>query len=125
MKKTIMLIGTISIVSTLLFGCAEAKEPIKEDTHSSNEEINYPKEVVLHTEDEIVSDGYVDYVFNGFIGEDTLSFEQSQYDKTYSSFHPAKIGYTFRLKEIESIQFEVIDFSRDQGFVKLKVIVMK
>lgn len=79
------------------------------------------QEITLYVENTVTFQSpYTEYVFNGFLGTDTLMFSDTWSQNAVAILHPAKIGYQFRFQERKNVQFEVIDFDRDKGFVKLK-----
>lgn len=97
---------------------------IKTDTDTVNKykPLINESEITLYVENVIFANPTRNnYVFNGFLGEDTLVFGKLSYYKVIDILHPAKIGYKFRLQEEGDIEYEIIDFNRDKGFIKLKV----
>lgn len=122
------LIASLVVIIGLLFLFEPNTHPTKETDNiiaNSNKNISETKEnngqvITLHIEDEIKNEKNLqEYIFNGFIGEDTLSFETKS-SISFQSYHPAIKGYKFTMKNIY-VTAEIIDFSRKKGTVTLKI----
>lgn len=132
MKQKITLFILLTMVLSSLQACSSEAKPSPSKTQSSTGTVvksedgnSVIQEMTLRIEDEVSDQGDY-YVFNGFIGEDTLSFEYETSRKTIQSFHPAQIGYKFKFKKLKRLkQAEIIDFNRKEGYVKLRLEVGK
>lgn len=92
------------------------------DTENKYKPIINENEITLYVENTIfIKRTHNSYVFNGFLGQDTLKFGKTASYKAIDILHPAKIGYKFRFQEEGDIEYEIIDFNRGKGFIKLKV----
>lgn len=125
--RVIIKLGTIfSIVLIILTGCIGNKESESNDSKSEKSKekvVVIEKELKLYPGDEIINKesfhwGY--YSFNGFIGEDTLAFSDSDEMETVVIYQKAEIGLVFKLKEIDTYTFEILDFNREENYLKLK-----
>lgn len=147
MKKGILCLGLIiPITLIILQGCGEPTiqeektiEQIQgtgqkgmtttESKHELPKDVALVQELTLKLEDRITRTiSSSTYLFNGFLGEDTLSFQyvdNGPYgDDSEMLYLPAKIGYKFKLKNFEDVkEVEILDFNSDQGYVKLKVSI--
>lgn len=125
------VVGFLFVMSLLILqACSAESTPPSQDETSikeSKEAIETAKnttfqEVTLHIEQEINETVIDGYVFGGFIGEDTFVLTTDKGDNTFSYYHPAKIGYTFELKELRKVKSaEVLDFNRDEGYITLRL----
>lgn len=140
MNRYIKLISIVSLFTLLLVGCSQAStsEPTSaEPTIAENNKESIEKSVVVTKELIIRVQDIVkvspksnndffsrihDYVFNGFMGEDTLVFEgeSSNDDEDTTVFVPAKVGHKFTFKEVP-YTFEILEFNRDEAYLKVKV----
>ena len=127
MKKGLLLFLALSIF--MLTGCAELEKELginKEETTQKEEEPKKEKpapipekEITLNT-GQRVEIGWVDFIFSGFTNEDTFVFERDS-EWVNTTYHKASIGYQFILPRADNIYFEVTEFDRDKGTIKLKV----
>lgn len=115
------------LVLLLLSGCVVTSE-----TNSKNESVElisnrinilgseftlYPEDNIVLREGRFVSGRYF---FNGFSGEDTFSFANDTANKARFIYQKAEKGRKFELKDIEGYEFTVMDFNRDENYIKLK-----
>jgi predicted small secreted protein len=123
MKK--LLIPTLLMIGFLLTGCSYTTEALEEKDDIQEVSAPIQQEFTLNIEDEIESTSGEEYVFNGFINENTISFETTDYEGggyiTVSIYQPATVGHKFKFKEVEGLEFELLDVSRKEGYIKLKV----
>lgn len=118
-------IGLLALL--LLSGCVVTSE-----TNSKNESVELisnrinilESEFTLNTEDNIIYlvDDYVNgrYYFNGFSNEDTFVFSDDTGGQVRLIYQKAGKGRKFQFKDIENIEFTVMDFNRDENYIKLK-----
>lgn len=138
MKKSLGSCMILLLIFVLTACSTEDLEPEKDDVIvlSKNEDSANQKEVdnqnvkteeiVTMTLEQDIGKGKVlsdVYTFNGFISEDTLSFERLDGYRTYKVYIPAIKGYSFTFKHLEGYQMEIVDFSREEGWVKLKISI--
>lgn len=117
MKKTYLLFF-ITFTALLLTACVEEGD-VRLGEPSDAKSSAIKQEVTLRIEDLLVGEHY-HYQFAGFLNDETLAFEVSYGHTVKTSYHPAKIGYKFRFKEMNATS-EIIDFNRDEGYVTMKV----
>lgn len=129
MKKWLFPLLVVGVF--VLQGCStdsvRGDVTVSEDTKEVRVEKQvFTQEITMKIEDELKNaNGFTRYIFNGFIGEDTLAFEAPHGHSTYKSYHPAIKGYTFRFQELNEVKnVEIIDFSREKGTVTLKMEVV-
>lgn len=126
MKKRYGIGLFLLMVAFFLFGCSEQGSGTKHHgTKNQVPNLVTEKTIVLKTEGKLIYNrNDDDYVFNGFIGKDTLSFQQEKYwyqnSYNYDIYQPAVIGHTFSFKKIDA-KIEIIDFNREKGTVTLKL----
>lgn len=127
MKKRYGIGLFLLMVALFLFGCSEQGSETKhQGTKNQVSNLVTEKTIVLKTEGKLIYNrNDDDYVFNGFIGKDTLSFQQEIYwyqnsGYNYDIYQPAVIGHTFSFKNIDA-KIEIIDFNRKKGTVTLKL----
>lgn len=132
-KLLLMVLGLVTVVA----GCAEVdgESTQSQDEFAGTQEakvVNLPSEITLYPEstltgstDEIVPKRFV-YEFSGFSSDDRLVFEKqmgSNYSLSFATvYHPAKVGYTFKLKNFSENTFEIIEVNPEKNYVKLKVL---
>lgn len=107
----------------MLAGCSDNSSSGELTTDRNNNENAVPisKEITLYIEDYLMEGERYSYGFTGFSGEDTLTFKIPDGNSSVNVFYPAKVGQTFQLKQLEGLEFEVLDFNREKGYVKLQV----
>lgn len=139
MRKGKVLLICLGLV-IVLAGCAEVKSEANKESNQSDvitaekEEtaVSIPKELVLYPEtvltnknDELFS-SFEKYVFSGFTSDDRLAFEKEVNGGSalgyMTVYHPAKLGYTFKLKGFTENSFEIIEVNLEENYVKLKVM---
>lgn len=130
--RVIIKLGTIfSIILIVLMGCSEdtGESNSRKDTSElvlkrpQEDSISIKKELTLYPEDKIIEKEPLSwgvYYFNGFIGEDTLTFSDTDEMGTVVVYQQAEKGLVFKLKQIKNYTFEIIDFNRKENYVKLK-----
>jgi hypothetical protein len=121
--KKIKTIGTLfSIVLLLLSGCSDNVSSEEITTNHSKNSVPISQELTLYVEDYIMQGDKYSYAFTGFIGEDTLTFKMPDGYGSVNVFYPAKVGHTFTLKNLDELKFEILEFNREEGYVKLKTV---
>lgn len=136
MKKGILCLGLIiPITLIILQGCGEPaiqeETTEKKDTattggaDNASEDVALVQELTLELEDSLIGDSSGKYVFNGFLGEDTLSFQHKGLGNDGILLYiPAKVGHKFKLKNFAKVkEVEILEFNSDKGYLKLKISI--
>lgn len=101
-------------------GFNEEKTTQKEEKAKEEKPAPMPEQEVTLNTGQRLEIGWEGYIFSGFLNEDTFVFERD-WERVNRTYHKAKIGYQFVLPRVDNIYFEVSEFDRDKGTIKLKV----
>lgn len=108
----------LSIVFLSLLGMAIVGiDKVGTDQLLMDEYTLYPESKIDFKKEKISSPHYY---FNGFINRDTLSFGRETGRNKVDVFLPAIVNHTFKLNQIEDVEFTITEINLEQNYITLK-----